>query len=30
MCVLWKEEIKLGLRSYSQNHIDFDVGDPWR
>ena len=27
LCVLWKDEIKLCLRSYSQNHIDFDVGN---
>ena len=26
--VLWKEEINLCLRSYSQNHIYFDVGVP--
>lgn len=25
-CVLWKVEIDLWLQSYSQHHIDFDVG----
>lgn len=24
--VLWKDEINLSLRTYSQNHIDMDVG----
>ena len=28
LCVLWKNEINLCLRSYSQNHVDFDVGVP--
>lgn len=28
LCVLWKEELNLNLRSYSQNHVDFDVGVP--
>lgn len=28
LCVLWKEEIDLRLRSYSKNHVDFDVGEP--
>lgn len=26
LCVFWKEEANLGLRSYSNNHIDLDVG----
>lgn len=28
LCFLWKEEIDLRLRSYSEHHIDFDVGVP--
>lgn len=28
LCVLWKDEITLSLRSYSLNHIDFNMGDP--
>lgn len=27
MCV-WKEELKLSLKSYSRNHVDFGVGVP--
>ncbi|KAM1107410.1 hypothetical protein EV1_004132 [Malus domestica] len=35
LCVLWKDDIDLNLQSYSQNHIDLDVGgigdvDYWR
>lgn len=26
LCVMWKDEANLSLRSYSNNHLDFDVG----
>lgn len=26
LCVMWKEEVQISLRSYSSNHIDLEVG----